>query len=504
MLYRGAETQFVSSEEKLMSRETLTGAIIEHGLPPTPCVSWIGNAEADRRVAWVGDDRRMWFDSWDGSWNVIREFTEPTTAVDSMSFNAAHRVMLFAVRPNTPDAAFLVDDVTGESVGDEITAKGDFVDRTRGPTGGSTDIPSTSFAKLRPDGRLFAANAAQTGFETLVLGTSVLTDTIIELDGTSHVAFQARDAAGLVLSIQNARFGVEQIDLSTGDRQEPPPLVMPEGGEFNTVHAEVEENGLLAISADGAVARWESGVLVEQITTGPERANKYSGHTSGEGRLVVSVELPDGSFEVHYINTNPGELNILATVTGPMAGAYATRDEFAILGTDGMLRTYDQTGAIVRQLDTGLTNDLSGWDQAVSDSGGLVAFGGSAGVIILDPATEQLTRVPTFGPVSSLLFARGEALLLIGDHDGVVRLWDVREGVSRGVLMRTGERIVNSGWYDEETDSLWVGRGTRLLKLPLNPVDFLERACEILNRDLTQAEWDRYIELGGQVQSACG
>lgn len=613
MLYSGAETQFVSSEDELLSRDTLSGELTEHGPPPTPCVSWIGDAAADRRLAWSGDNFRMWFDSWDGPWNVMREFTEPTNVVDSMSFNAAHRLMLFAVRPNTPDAVFVVDDVTGESVGDEITAKGDFVDgtmsphgahgvaafelagghgvlvildgetggelfridgdsaftvfvfdepanelvvgsgdgtlttidlatgesvaqvgtaatsklidlelrrdgllvaisndlvevvdRTRGPTGDSTTIPSTSFAKLRSDGRLLAANAAQTGFETLVLGTSVLTDTIIELDSTSHVAFQARDAAGLVLSIQNARFGVEQIELSTGDRQEPLPLVMPEGGEFNTVHAEVEENGLLAISADGAVARWESGVMVERIRTGAEREKTFSGHVWSEGRLILSVELPDGSFEVHFINTNRGELKILATVVGPMTGAYAIRDEFAVLAPDGTLRTYDQTGTPVRQLDTGLANDMNGWDVAVSDSGGLVALGGSAGAIIFDPTTEQLTRVPTFGAVSSLVFARGEELLLIGDRNGVVRLWDVREGVTRGVLTRTGERIDHSAWYDEETDSLWVGSGNRLLKLPLSPADFLERACEILNRDLTQDEWDTYIEPGGQIQSACG
>jgi len=612
MLYRGAETQFVSSEGELMSRDTLTGALAEHGLPPTPCVSWIGNAAADRRVAWSGDDFQMWFAPWDGPWTV-REFTEPANVVDSMSFNAADRLMLFAVRPNTPDAAFLIDDVTGESVGDEITAKGDFVDgtmspngahavasfelagghgvlvvldgetggelfridgdsaftvfafddpanelvvgsadgtlttidlatgesvaqvgtaatsnlidlelrrdgllvaisndlvevvdRTRGPTGGSTNIPSTSFAKLRPDGRLFTANAAQTGFETLVLGTSVLTDTIIELDGASNVEFQAREAAGLVLAVAPARFGVQKIDLSTGAREELPALALPEGGEFNAAFAELEEDGLLAISFDGAVGRWESGVMVERILTGPERENVLSAHVWSEGRLIVSVELPDGSFEVHFINTNPGELKILATVTGPMTGAYATRDEFAILGTDAILRTYDQTGAIVRQLDTGLVNDLSRWDKAVSNGGGLVAFGGSGGVIIFDPATEQITQVPTFGPVSSVLFARGEALLVIGDRNGVVRLWDVGAGVSRGVLMRTGEGIDHSAWYDEETGSVWVGSGTRLLKVPLNPVIFLERACEILNRDLTQDEWDTYVDPGGQVQSACG
>ncbi len=181
-----------------------------------------------------------------------------------------------------------------------------------------------------------------------------------------------------------------------------------------------------------------------------------------------------------------------------------TRDEFALLGSDGILRTYDQNGANIRQLDIGLVGNANGWDVDISDSGDLVAIGGAAGVIILDPTTEQLTRVPSSGPVSTVLFARGGTLLLTGDRDGVVRLWDVREGVSRGVFLRTGEPIDKSSWYDEDTDSLWIRSGTRLLKLPLNPAVFLERACEILNRDLTQQEWDTYVRLGGQVQSACG
>lgn len=79
----------------------------------------------------------------------------------------------------------------------------------------------------------------------------------------------------------------------------------------------------------------------------------------------------------------------------------------------------------------------------------------------------------------------------------------MRAQIARGVLLRNSTGINLGGWYDEESDSLWVSDGTRLLKLPLNPDVFVERACEVVDRDLTQLEWDTFVPGGGDVQSSC-
>ncbi|MEM9745468.1 MAG: WD40 repeat domain-containing protein, partial [Actinomycetota bacterium] len=339
--------------------------------------------------------------------------------------------------------------------------------------------------------------------ETLATDTSILTDEVIELDGPHNVTFQTGENEGVALAVPRFRFGNELIDLRSGNRSRPSPLVVPEGGEFNAVWAMSDGRGFLAIEEDGRIARWADGEMAEQVRTGGVRINRYAGHARGEDRLAVAVALPDGSSEVHYVDTTPGQLDILATVEGPMVGAHVTLDEFSVLGTDGVLRTYDPIGRPLRDVDVGLLNDTDRWDHAVSPDSGLVAFGGSGGVVLVDPRTGRSTRVPTFGSISGLSFARDGRILVIGDRDGVVRLWDVADGVSRGVLVRTGERIANSGWYDEETDSVWIASGTRLLRLPLSPDDFLERACDVLDRELTQQEWDNYVGLGGGVRSVC-
>ncbi|MDH3683166.1 MAG: WD40 repeat domain-containing protein, partial [Acidimicrobiia bacterium] len=135
---------------------------------------------------------------------------------------------------------------------------------------------------------------------------------------------------------------------------------------------------------------------------------------------------------------------------------------------------------------------------------GRLAFGSAAGAFIVHPERREVTIVPTFGPVSSLAFARDGAVLAIGTADGSVRLWDVEREVSRGVLWRSGVGISNGAWYEEESDSIWVVvSDTQLVRLPLDPDIHLDRACEIVGRDLTQEEWDRFVPGGGPVRSTC-
>ena len=71
-------------------------------------------------------------------------------------------------------------------------------------------------------------------------------------------------------------------------------------------------------------------------------------------------------------------------------------------------------------------------------------------------------RASTFSAVSSLTFARDGALLVIGDADGSVRLWDVERGLSRGVLWRGSVGVTFGSWYEEESDSVWIVAGTQL------------------------------------------
>ncbi len=56
---------------------------------------------------------------------------------------------------------------------------------------------------------------------------------------------------------------------------------------------------------------------------------------------------------------------------------------------------------------------------------------------------------------------------------------------------------------DEVTDTLWAGSSGALLQIPLDPNRWVERACELVSRDLSSAEWERFVPGGGDPQPAC-
>ena len=56
---------------------------------------------------------------------------------------------------------------------------------------------------------------------------------------------------------------------------------------------------------------------------------------------------------------------------------------------------------------------------------------------------------------------------------------------------------------DDATDTVWVVTSGKLLQFSLDPQRWAQKACEIVGRNLTPDEWDRFVSGSGPVQSAC-
>lgn len=608
---RGATLSYVE-DGQLVSRAALTGVETSHGPPPAPCVNWLGDQDLDRRMAY-SPDGEVWLGSYDGSWDVERDFGN---RVDPLfitgGFNAAHRLLLMSVQEDGP-VPIIVNDLTGQTIGTPITGPGAFqdasmsldgafvavgfageagqesgvtvvvdaatgtelfrstgfvpvafefdtaakelvvgtadrllvtmdlltgevlstfrtsatsnlldvgirqdgtvvvsssnqveiFDRRTGATGERFEISERDSITLRTDDKLFTIDVDIQLVEVYELGLTEVAGRTIDLAAPSSAVFG--DGHVAVTNLQTSH--VESIDLATGDRVDVL-LNTPTGAAFEPVFVLPDQGGFLAVSANAQIARWENGVMIESISPSGDRSMTPVGFSFRDGTLSVTSWIdevsPDAVRESWLINANPGELALLTTSgeSRPIAASVNAEGGLDVLLDNGLVSTHDRTGARI-----GLVHPELSFERHISMTSAfseeLVAFGGLAGVAVIEPATQQTRTLPSLpGTVTGLAFARYGALLVAGSSDGSVRTLDIESNTLTGVIWRGTDQIT-LGTYDEETDSVWIAEPSRLINLPLNPAVVVAQACDIVGRDLTEEEWNLYVPGGGTVQSAC-
>lgn len=406
------------------------------------------------------------------------------------------------------DVGVRSDGLLVASSGDRV----DIIDRRIGPIGSPVELPDIGFAELRADGTVLTSNRVGSKLEIYALAGNALADRVIDLVEPSFVTYGSGSA--VAIGVETSAAAV--IDLITGDTT-PLPLTAQEGVPFEAAVAAADSGGFIAVSADAAVARWTDGRMTERVDTADELgvmtlgldvilAEQAAALNLESGRLLLVRQRPDGERDVVFMSIEPDEMEVLSTVETDrlVSPAVAPDGGFYTLHDDGILRSYNAGGTVTGELQTGFVQSATtGAATALDVAGRKVAFGAPSGAFILETTTGHVTVVPTFGSLTSLTFARDGELLAIGSADGSVRLWDVEQQVSRGVLWRGSHAIQLGSWYEEQSDSVWVVSQTQLIRLPLDPAVHLRRACEIVGRDFTQEEWDRFVPGGGRVQSAC-
>ena len=199
--------------------------------------------------------------------------------------------------------------------------------------------------------------------------------------------------------------------------------------------------------------------------------------------------------EIYRLDLGPGSLSVPLRIGGLLGldvSAYPAADGgLHVMGSTGRLRTYDSSGSRTTELDTGLRN-LSAVAGDVST--GLLAFGGLPGAVVIDPKSGSIEILDGAGPVATLGFAREGELLVIVGADGTVQLWDVDAGLPVGTVWEgIGGASPSPPLYDPDSDSIWVATSGRIVKIPLDPSAWVERGCAVLDRQLTDEEWNRFV-----------
>ena len=168
----------------------------------------------------------------------------------------------------------------------------------------------------------------------------------------------------------------------------------------------------------------------------------------------------------------------------------------------GRMFTYDSVGNLVSEIDTGRSNPFL---NTMDSTTGLLAIASElSGVTLIQPETLDVVEVPGDDGVANLGLARNGELLLITRFDGSIRAWDTVANRSAGLVFEgSGARLSSPSYYDAESDSMWFYTSGRILEIPLDPSVWVERACEIVGRELTDDEWERFVPGDDPPTPAC-
>ncbi len=308
-------------------------------------------------------------------------------------------------------------------------------------------------------------------------------------------AVAVRDGFAAVTALDTRQ--TELIDLATGERTAVD-LRLPNGDRFATTTFLPYDGGIWGLSADG-YGRWSDGELVERLDLPCAGCPDSTPLGDRHARITFG---PDGSRVASLVELVPGRLGVLLSVPAVDAAvAYPTLDGgMYVVDRDGTMRTYDGEGAVIDVLDTG----VEGAQAIVLDAGSNQLAVGGAGVVVIDLSSGETTPLRQPANVNSLGFGKSGTVLATVAVDGDVRLWDVERGAFAGLAWDgTPTQPSPPALNDPNADSIWIPSSAQLLQIPLDPQRWVDRACEIVGRDITQEEWDLFVPGDEQLQTAC-
>ncbi|MDH4116700.1 MAG: protein kinase [Acidimicrobiia bacterium] len=422
------------------------------------------------------------------------ETIDPNTgnAITTLAASSATSYLDLAVRP---DGLLVAVSRGGVQV----------IDRNTGPIGQGFELRNAVEAFVRPDGLITAVDD-QGLVAVYDIEASALLEGSWDVDPIGKAAIRDGRAAVVNETTQE----VELIDLSPGERSTVD-LRTPDGEPFTALGVFPEPDGVWAVSPDHDLARWEGDRMVDRVFMGSDpsvRSNYWyeDGTRFGE-YLAILGRRPDYTGEASLLRMRRGAPELLFTVAtedNPKALVHPTLDGgLFVLDSEGTLHEYDPTGA---ELSTVSTPSTESTTIALDPTGSKLAFSSlQGGVFVFDTHTREIETVPGGGVASTLGFDGDGSVLVISMWDGTVLLYGVGSGDTPSVVWDgPGTLSSEAGWYDPTTDSMWIPASGKLLHIPLSPERWVEKACALVSRDLTQDEWDRDVPGDQPLRSACG
>ncbi|MDW3214744.1 MAG: protein kinase [Ilumatobacteraceae bacterium] len=374
-------------------------------------------------------------------------------------------------------------------------------DRRTGRVGDPVELRGVAGARIRDDGRITIITDDRGVSQVIDLSGNALVERSWAVSGAANLGY----AGGVVAAVTPPGGTPQRIDLTTGERTNEP-ITRADGTAFEAAVVIPEADGMWAIGAGNEIVRFADGEIVERLP----RRSEIDGGRVVFGFVATFDTLADGASQIRMNALDRGNLRTTFTVdtlTENYVAEPTTDGGLVVLTDDGTLRSYDPAGELVHEVATGIGDGLSINPDPSSSIIAVPTEGGGAepaGVVLIDLETDGQERLPIDGNFTNATFADDGRLLALIDANGSVRIWDVERDASAGLVWNgTGSVGGKLSWIDEQTGELWVQTSGRLIAVPLDPQHWIERACEVAGRPMTQAEWDRLVPGGGSVVDRC-
>jgi WD40 repeat protein len=282
-------------------------------------------------------------------------------------------------------------------------------------------------------------------------------------------------------------------------------LLLDTGGEVKALAFAPDGRTLAAVTSGGTATMWDLE------SRSPRHESIFVG-----GYRVAAAFSPDGA----TLTTTgvSGGVNFRDVATGAGLGTLG-RDAFyptsgVAYSSDGTLVAFAQTGGGVPRGEVWRVGTRSrvavvrggaegdAYSVALSPDGSLLAIGGYPTVVRLwDVATGTLVHALRTGGSDALEFSRDGRILAVSGGRGA-SLWDVATGVQIGPSLTVGRRGAMLDLSSDGRFLLMTAANGQGAVWDVDPESWARRACAVANRNLTRAEWERFLP-GRPYEPAC-